>query len=148
MCRPGLLCPSGAFLPGLPVQPVVLRYTNSLVNTNTPPSSDPPSSLLPCRPHSPDFTCKRSPQEVAYGSEVTASVSSFPPRSAELRWMTSSFIQDDISSPRVFPLSRLLPPARRWLLASLSPPGPRPPFIMHFDITHFPCLPWTRLFGP
>lgn len=77
MCRPGLLCPSGAFLPGLPVQPVVLRYTNSLVNT--PPSSDPPSSLLPCRPHSPDFTRKRSPQEVAYGSEVTASVSSFPP---------------------------------------------------------------------
>lgn len=56
MFDPGLLCPSGAFLPGLPVQPVVLRYTNSLVNTpNTPP-------LLTCRPRL--HPCKRSPQEV------------------------------------------------------------------------------------
>lgn len=33
MSNTPLLCRSGAFIPGLPVQPVVLRYPNSLVNT-------------------------------------------------------------------------------------------------------------------
>lgn len=114
-------------MPGLPVQPVVLRYPNSLVNTNTPPSSDPPSPpSSPAGDIRPDFTRKT----ILAGSDVTSPACPLP----HLRWMTSSFIQDDISSPSRPPPS--FHTARAARRASFST-WPSPSIHNAFHITWF-----------